>query len=168
MLRVLVPVDGSLNSQHGVKHVAREFAKHQDIEIHLLNVQTPFSNYVTRFTTRSIRMDYHQERAKKALDPARQTLDRAGIAYTVHAEVGDKADCIAETARRLWCDHIVMSTSRKSSLARWIRNSVTNQVIARARVPVTIVAGEADSLMDHLGIPAGLGVGLLILGMVVD
>ena len=56
-------------------------------------------------------------------------LDRAGIPYTVHTVTGDKADCIADTAQRLNCDRIVMGTARKSSLLRWVEDSVTNQVI---------------------------------------
>lgn len=165
MSRVLVPSDGSPNSLHGVRHVAQEFMKNRDLEIHVLNIQPPFSTYVARFTSRQARMEFHQEQAAKALESARQALDRAGIPYNVHTEVGDKADCIAAAARRLRCDRIVMSTARKSSLVRWVEDSVTNQVIERATVPVEIVVGDAASSLERVGIPAGVGTGLLALGM---
>ncbi len=165
MSRVLVPSDGSPNSLHGVRHVAKEFMKNRDLEIHVLNIQRPFSSEVARFTSRRDRMAFHQEQSEMALGPARQALDRSGIPYTVHAEVGDKADCIADAARRLRCDRIVMSTARKSSLVRWVEDSVTNQVIERTTVPVEVIAGDAASSLERVGIPAGVGAGLLALGM---
>lgn len=165
MPRVLVPSDGSPNSLHGVRHVAREFTKNLDLEIHVLNIQRPFSSEVARFTSRRDRMAFHQEQSEMALGPARQALDRSGIPYTVHAEVGNKADCIADAARRLRCDRIVMSTARKSSLVRWVEDSVTNQVIERTTVPVEVIAGDAASSLERVGIPAGVGAGLLALGM---
>jgi nucleotide-binding universal stress UspA family protein len=110
-------------------------------------------------------MEFHQEQADKALAPVRQALDRSGIPYTIHTEVGDKADCIADAARRLRCDRIVMSTARKSSLVRLLEDSVTNQVIERATVPVEVIAGDAASSLERVGIPAGVGAGLLVLWM---
>ncbi|MDO8440777.1 MAG: universal stress protein [Polaromonas sp.] len=98
MSRVLVPSDGSPNSLHGVRHVAKEFMKNRGLDIHVLNIQRPFSSEVARFTSRRDRMAFHQEQSEMALGPARQALDRSGIPYTVHTEVGDKADCIADAA----------------------------------------------------------------------
>ena len=168
MLRVLVPSDGSPNSEYGVRHVVSEFMKNRYLEIHVLNVQRPFSKHVARFTSRRARMEFHQEQAEKALEPARQALDRSGIPYAVHTEVGDKADCIADAARRLRCDRIVMSTARKSSLVRLVEDSVTNKVIARTTVPVEVIAGDAASRLERVGIPAGIGAGLLVLAMAAE
>ena len=70
--------------------------------------------------------------------------------------------------RSLHCDRIVMSTARKSSLVRLVQNSVTNQVIERTTVPVEVIAGDAAPGLERVGIPAGVGAGLLVLGMVVD
>jgi nucleotide-binding universal stress UspA family protein len=164
-MRVLVPSDGSPSSLHGVRHVVREFLKSRDLEIHVLNVQAPFSKYIGRFASRRARIELHQELAEKALEPVRRTLDVYGIAYTVHTEIGDKAVCIAEAARRLQCERIVMGTARKSSLIRWAENSLTNQVIERTTVPVEVIAGDAPSSLERVGIPAGLGAGLLVLWM---
>lgn len=163
MLRVLVPSDGSPNSQYGVRHVVSEFTKNPDLEVHLLNVQAPFSKHIGRFTSRRSRNQAHQEQSERALRPVRQVLDRSGIPYTVHTEVGDKASCIADVARRLHCDRIVMGTARKSSLLRWVEDSVTNKVLERATVPVEMVAGEAPSNLERVGIPAGIGTGLALL-----
>ena len=165
MLRVLVPSDGSSNSQYGVRHVVSEFMKNRDIDIHVLNVQRPFSKHIGRFVSMRNRIEFHQEQAEKALAPVRLALDSSGIPYTLHTETGDEANCIADAARRLRCDCIVMSTARKSSLVRWVEDSVTNQVIERTTVPVVVIGGDAASSLERVGIPAGVGAGLLVLWM---
>lgn len=168
MLKVLIPLDGSSSSQYGVRHVVSEFMKNQNMEIHVLNVQAPFSRHVARYTSQRARKAFHLEQAEKALAPARKVLDRSGIPYIVHTEVGNKADCIADAVSRLHCDRIVMSTARKSSLVRLVQNSVTNQVIERTTVPVEVIAGDTAPSLERIGIPAGVGAGLLVLGMAVD
>jgi nucleotide-binding universal stress UspA family protein len=163
MPRVLVPSDGSANAQYGVHYVVCEFMKNPQLEIHVLNVRPPFTRSVSQFIGRQARMEFHHEQAEKALAPVRQALQSAGVPYTVHTEIGDTADCIAAVARRLHCDRIVMSTARKSSLLRLLEGSVTNQVIERATVPVEVIAGDAASSLERVGIPAGVGAGLLVL-----
>ena len=163
MLRVLAPSDGSSNSQYGVRHVVNEFMKNRDLEIHILNVQRPFSKHIGRFVSKRNRTEFHQEQAETALKRVRQALDSSGIPYTVHTETGDNASCIADAARRLRCDRIVMGTARKSSLVRWAEDSVTNKVIERTTVPVEVIAGDAASGLERVGIPAGVGAGLVVL-----
>ena len=145
MLKILVPVDGSSNSLHAVRHVVNEFRKNAALEIHLLNVQTPFSQYVSRFVSRRDRHDFHRDQAELALLPSRQMLDRFGVPYE---------------ARRLHCDHIVVGAARKSSLIRMVENSTINKVIELTTVPVKVVAGDPVSPLERYGIPAGVGTGL--------
>ena len=163
MLKVLIPVDSSRNCQFAVKHVVKQFMNNTAMEIHLLNVQPPFSRYIAQFTSERSRQDYHRNEAEKALRPIRQMLDGFGIPYSVHAEVGEKAKCITDTARRLRCDQIVMSTARKNSLTRWVENSVTNKVLELTSVPVEVIAGDAVSKWERYGIPAGIGTALALL-----
>jgi nucleotide-binding universal stress UspA family protein len=157
MLRVLIPVAGSRNCQFAVNHVIRQFMANTAMEIHLLNVQPPFSSYIARFVSRKVLHDYHRDEAETALRPIRQMLDRFSIPYSEHIEVGNRANCIVGTARRLRCDQIVMSTARKNTLTRLIENSVTNKVLELASVPVEVIAGDAVSRWERYGVPAGLG-----------
>ena len=165
MLKVLIPVDGSRNCQFAVKHVIKQFMKNTAMEVHLLNVQPPFSKYIAQFASNRSRKDYHRDQAEKALDPIRRMLDGFSIPYSAHAEVGDKAKLIADTARRLRCDKIVRGTARKNSLTRLVENSVTNEVVELTTVPVQIIAGDAISRWERYGIPVSLGtaVGLFLL-----
>jgi nucleotide-binding universal stress UspA family protein len=163
MLKVLIPVDGSRNCQFAVKHVIKEFMNNTAMEIHLLNVQPPFSRDIARFVSRKSLRDYHRDEAEKALGPIKQMLDGFSIPYSVHAEVGERAKIITDTARRLRCDHIVMSTARKNSLTRLVENSVTNRVLELTSVPVELIAGDAVSKWERYGIPAGIAAVLALM-----
>jgi len=157
MLKVLVPVDGTRNCEFAVRHVVRQFMNNTAMEIHLLNVQAPFSSYITRFVSRKNVQDYHHDEAEKALRPIRQLLDSLGVPYALHVEVGDRAERITATAHRLRCDLIVIRAARKSSLTRLVENSTTNRVLELTTVPVEVIAGDAISRWERYGIPAGLG-----------
>jgi Ca2+-transporting ATPase len=168
MLKVLIPVDGSRNCQFAVKHVIKEFMNNTAMEIHLLNVQPPFSRHIARFVSRKSLRDYHRDQAEMALGPVKQMLDGFGIPYSAHAEVGERAKTISDRARSLRCDHIVMSTARKNSLTRLIEGSVTNKVLQLTSVPVEIIAGDAVSKWERYGIPAGVGAALALAFALMD
>jgi len=157
MLKVLVPVDSSRNSHYAVRHVIKEFTKNTAMEIHLLNVQPMFSQYIARFVSKKDRDAFHRDEAEKVLRPIGHMLDCAGVPHTMHVEVGNKVRLIVEAARRLRCDHIVMSTTRKSSLIRMVEDSVTIEVLELTSVPVEVIAGDAASKAERYGIPAGVG-----------
>ena len=157
MLNILVPIDGSRSSLFAVPHVIREFMKNRALQIHVLNVQPPLSWHVARFISKQSRDDFHRDQAEKALRPVRRALDSAGVSYALHFETGsDKARLITETARRLECDHIVMSVARKNSLTRMLEDSTTNKVLELTPVPVEVIAGDAVSRLERYGIPAGI------------
>jgi nucleotide-binding universal stress UspA family protein len=137
--------------------VVAEFHKRSATEIHLLNIQPPFSRHVAQFASRRNRAAYHREQGERALEPARRLLEQAGVPHTTHIELGEKAQVIAREARRLRCDRIVMATARKNSLTRMIEDSVTNEVLELTTVPVEVIAGDAVSKWERYGIPAGIG-----------
>jgi YjbE family integral membrane protein len=160
MIKVLVPVDASRNAQHAVRHVIREFRKNPGFEVHLLNVQAPFSRHVAQFVAKKDRDQYHREQSEAVLAPLVAMLDEFGIPHAEHVKVGAKAATIADEARRLQCDHIVMATARKNSITRMVDASVTNKVLDLTSVPVEVVVGDSVSKLERFGIPVGLGAGL--------
>ena len=165
MTSVLVPVDSSRNSQYAVRYVVNEYMNNPAMQIHLLNVQSPFSRYTSRFIGKKGRDTFHREEAEKVLMPIRQLLKSRNVPYEMHAEVGGKAQVITNMARRLRCTQIVMSTARKNSLTRMIEDSVTTKVLELTTVPVQIIPGDAVSRWERYGIPAAVGsaIALLIL-----
>jgi YjbE family integral membrane protein len=169
MTRVLVPVDDSPNARHAVRHVVNQFMKSAAMEVHLLNIQPPFSRHIARFVSRRNRAAFHREQGEKALQSARRLLENHGVPYAVHIEIGDKAKVIVSAARRLRCGQIVMATARKNSLTRMIEDSTTNKVLELTTVPVEVISGEAVSPWERYGIPVGLSSLLaLLLAAIVD
>jgi len=156
MTRILIPVGGTRNDTFALQHVVKRFMNSGAMEVHLVNVQKPFSSYVAQFSSRENRMGHHREQAEKALAPATAMLDTFSIPYVVHTEIGDKASLITETARRLGCDGIVMATARKNSLTRWVEASVTDRVLALTPVPVEVIAGDSMSKWERYGIPSAI------------
>ena len=163
MLRVLIPVDGTRNSEFALRHVVNERMKNPAMEIHLLNVQPSFSRHISQFVGKKARDSFHHDEAEKALRPARQLIEKFGLPYSAHIKVGNKADIIVDEAQRLHCQRIVMSTARKNSLTRMIEDSTTNKVLEKTSVPVEVIAGESISQFERYGLPTGLGAALALL-----
>ena len=160
---LLLPCDGSSNALCAVRHAVDAFRRGEALLVHLLNVQQPFSAHVARYVSREVRADFHRERADEALAEARRLLDAAGVPYRVHTEVGDKVSCIADAARRLRCDRVVIGTARKSALVRAVENSLTNRLLERCSVPVEVIGGAPAGALERVGIPAGVGAGIALL-----
>lgn len=160
MLKVLVPVGGSSSSRQAVQYVIDEYRSNPALEIHLLNVQRPFSSHITQFIDSAVVSEAHQDASQEALRPIRQMLDSVGAPYSVHCAVGDSATSIAAAAEQLQCDHIVISSERKNSMIRAVEGSVTNKVLELTTVPVVAIAGDPASKLERYGIPAGVGAGL--------
>ena len=165
MRRVLVPVDGSPNSEQAVRHVVAEFARDPRIEVHLLNVQTPLSRHVSRFVSRRDAGAYHREESEKALAPARRLLEQHGVAHGTHSVIGERAKSIVDAARRLHCTHIVIGSARRKSLTRMFEDSTLDKVLELTSVPVEVVAGGEVSRLERFGNPAGVGAVLTLLAV---
>ena len=162
MKRILVPVDGSRNSELALRRVITQFMSDSALEVHLLHVRPPLPQYVARFVSGRNRASYHRDEAEKATRPARDLLERFGVPYACHMEIGDKAEVISFVARRLRCDQIVMGTARKNSLTRLVENSITNKVLAHTQVPVEVIVGDAISPYERYGVPAAAAIGTAI------
>ncbi|MFO1305657.1 MAG: universal stress protein [Burkholderiales bacterium] len=160
MLKILVPVDGSRNAFHAIRHVIGEYRRHPGFEVHLLNVQAPFSRHIAKWVARRDREDHHKAQAEAVLAPLREMLESASVPFAQHVRVGRRAETIADEAKRLKCDHIVLATARKNSLTRMVESSITNRVLELTSVPVEVVVGDSVSKLERYGIPLGLGAGL--------
>ena len=101
MKRVLLPVDRAGHCDAAVKHLIKEFNTNTAMEIHLLNVQSPFNGDIARFVSRKALREYHREEGEKVLMQVRKQLDAVGIPYCSHVEVGKRAETITHAARRL-------------------------------------------------------------------
>lgn len=142
MKRVLLPIDGSECSLRGVALVISkrsQYANPDDLDIHLVNVQVPFSRDVSRFASHEQIADFHREVSDKLMHDACELLDAAGAKYTCHHEVGHVAETIAGLAESLHCDQIVMGTHGRGALAELLMGSITVKVLHLSTIPVLLV-----------------------------
>ena len=111
MLKALVAVDGSISSDHAVKHVIGLVQACPSMEILLLNVQEPIDDWQVRRFLRPEEIDAIGEaKGGDALKSARTMLDAANVRYTPSVLTGPVAETIARVAREQGCDNIVMGT----------------------------------------------------------
>ena len=83
---------------------------------------------------------YHLEQGLATLQPVRQVLDAAGVAYQHHVVVGHPADVICRFATEQGFDEIVMGSHGRTGLMKLLMGSVASEVSQRAPVKVTLIA----------------------------
>lgn len=142
MKRVLIPVDGSECALRGVSLVISKRALYlepDDLEIHLVNVQSPFSHDVSRFVSHDQITDFHRAESEKAMAPAKALLDQAGAKYICHHEIGNIAETITRLANTLDCDQIIMGTHGRGALEELVMGSITLKVVHLSTIPVLLI-----------------------------
>ena len=142
MKRVLIPIDGSDCALRGVSLIIAQGADDLDpenVEIHLVNVQAPFSHDISRFASHQQIAAFHREESDKVVRGACRLLDAAGFGYTLHQEVGKVAETITGLAETLHCDQIVMGTHGRGALAELLTGSTALKVMHRSRISLLLV-----------------------------
>ena len=141
MLKALVPVDGSNNSLCAVRHVIKLVHDREPLEIHLLNVQPPLRGDVTTFVATEDVEGFHLDEGRNALMRASELLNEAGLHYTKHIYVGHAAQVIAEVAKELGCDKVIMGTHGRGTITQLLMGSVSHEAIHKLdpSIPITLV-----------------------------
>jgi len=162
MLKALVPVDGSSNALCAVRHVIKLVRDREPLEIHLLNVQPPFRGDVTAFVGKQTVREYHMDEGQKALQRACELLDEAGVPYTKHIHIGNPPEVIAECAKEMRCDKVIMGTHGYGTVTQLLMGSISHKAIhlLDPAIPVTLVkdgygAAERERAAERAEATAG-------------
>ena len=140
MQAVLVPVDGSPSAQRAVEWVGQVLGHQAGAHVHLVNVQPAVDAWeVTSHLGSSEIAQWQAASRPGVLDPAAKQLLAAGVTVTTHARVGDIAMTIADCARDLRCDAIVMGTRGLGIVPSLLLGSTALKVIHLAEAPVTLI-----------------------------
>jgi nucleotide-binding universal stress UspA family protein len=139
MQTVLLPVDGSPSAQRAVEWIAPTL-RQPGAQVHLVNVQPPVDAWeAASHLDPSAIVQWQAAASAAILDPAAKQLRAAGVTVTTHAVVGDVATSIADRARDLQCDAIVMGTRGLGVIQTLLLGSVAVKVIHLADQPVTLI-----------------------------
>jgi len=140
-MKILIPVDGSANSQRAVDRVIKNIdALKEYPQLLLLNVQwNVAAGNVKLFINQETINDYYREQGLAALQPARAALDAAALPYQYHISVGTPAEAIVQYAHEQGVDQIVMGRQGQGGLQALLLGSVVNKVLLLANCPVMLV-----------------------------
>jgi nucleotide-binding universal stress UspA family protein len=140
MKKILLPVDGSPNSDRAVRHAIALAQAVASLEIYLLNVQEPIDAWEVRRFLPAAEIEAMQESAGgDALKSARALLDAAAVAYHPEVRIGPVPETIATAAAEHGCDAIVMGTRGHGGVDNLVLGSVATKVVHLSGVPVTLV-----------------------------
>jgi nucleotide-binding universal stress UspA family protein len=138
--RILLPVDGSVSSDHAVKYVIGLARDGVELDVHLMNVPVLIeSMYLNRFLTREMLTDFYRQEGDKALESASALLDHARVPYRRVVEAGNAAQTIVRYAHAQGCCQIVLGSRGMSAVANLVLGSVAVRVLHLADVPVTLI-----------------------------
>lgn len=140
MLRIVMPVDGSKNSDRAVRYLISLAEARADVEVHMLNVQESANAWeVRRFLKEREIRQLQLQHGEQQLQSAKRLLQRAGVRHDAHVLIGDVAGTIARFASRRRCDVIIMGTRGMGSVPNLLLGSIATKVVHLSRVPVTLV-----------------------------
>ena len=138
---VLVPIDGSPQSQRALEHALTEFP---DATVTAINVIDPASAaYDSPMAAGPVGVEEWYENAEEAaeeiFEEARKTADEYDVDIETVTEVGQPARTITEYADVEEFDQIVIGSHGRSGVTRILLGSVAETVVRRAPCPVTVV-----------------------------
>lgn len=136
---IVVPIDGSKPALRALDHAMAVLKRLGGGELHLVNVQPPVDNLVTTFVGKAEVTDYHREEGMKALQPAGDRCKAAGVTAKLHIGVGKAGPVIAGFVKQHNAGQIVMGARGLGGAAGMLLGSVSRDVIAETKVPVTVV-----------------------------
>jgi nucleotide-binding universal stress UspA family protein len=133
--RVLVPIDGSPQSEKALQFAAGEWP---DADFLLLHVIDPVeAGYSPSVLPSGSEKWYEQAKsnAEELFEQARETLGRDADA---RVEVGRPSRTIVEVTEDADVDHVVIGSHGRTGVSRVLLGSVAEHVVRRSPVPVTV------------------------------
>ncbi len=139
---VLVPVDGSSESEKALEYVLEELSNPTVTLIHVVNPVSSFGYGGDDYFDAEAYQE-HVERQRESGEELLETYRERAAKYGIEAETvlktGTPAREILETADSNGVSQIVMGSRGRSGVGRVLFGSVAEAVTRRASVPVTIV-----------------------------
>ena len=139
-MKILLAVDGSDYTRKMLDYVCANKALFDASHSYtVFNAQTPLPPHARSALGGQVVQDYHEDEAKKVLEPAVAALGAQGLPVTSEWKTGSAGETIAAAAQEGGYDMIIMGSHGHGALARLVMGSVANQVLAHCGVPVLLV-----------------------------
>jgi nucleotide-binding universal stress UspA family protein len=140
--QILVPVDGSPQSEKAFEYVLEEIPEPAITLLHVINPVSVFAYaHGDEFDLEGYRRaeQRHREKAERMLEEHQERAAARGLTVETVLTAGKPADRILETVEDRDVDHVVMGSHGRSGVGRVLFGSVAETVTRRSPVPVTII-----------------------------
>jgi nucleotide-binding universal stress UspA family protein len=139
-MKILFPADGSKYTKKALGFLVthENFCGPED-ELVVLNVQPPMPPRVRAMVGSTAVHQFHQEEARRVLDPIEKFLKRHKIEHAERWVVGMAAPEILKASNKEGAHLIVMGTHGHGLIGRAIMGSVAQRVVTESQVPVLLV-----------------------------
>jgi nucleotide-binding universal stress UspA family protein len=136
---LLVPLAGTPESETVLKHLPRLARRGSTVT--LLRAEMPAA--LEQYTDLC---DAALERARRYLEGVRERLCDLDARVRTVARIGAPADTILAVARDVGATLILLSTGRRTGLARFLFGSVPGTVVKCSPVPVLVIPARAEKV----------------------
>ncbi len=139
--KILLPTDGSKHANKAAEH-AIWIARKSGAEIIALTVMETSSLVGLQADDLIVRLkEMLEEEASRSLEAVKKLVEEsgAGVKITLRTDEGSPADAILRTIEKEGVDLVVMGTSGKHGLDRFLLGSVAEKVVRSAGCPVLVV-----------------------------
>ena len=138
--RILVPVDFSANSLHALDY-AVEFAKPAKAELIVISVIEPLYYAMSEFAAPPVGelLDEQRRQSRARVERLEASYAKRKVRLRALLQVGRPYEVIADAAKRLKADLIVMATHGRTGVSRLLLGSVAERVVRIAACPVVTV-----------------------------
>lgn len=139
--KIFVPFDGSGCALRALEHAVAQARRMGDCAIHVAHAHEEPLIYgeIAVYVPREKMTKLQREHSEDVLARAEPILKAAGLPYEKEILVGPVAQVLAERARLLGCDAIVMGTHGLTALGSIVMGSVAAKLVHLSAIPVTLV-----------------------------
>ena len=137
-MKVLVPIDGSAQSEHAVDYAADTLEPDEIVLLHVIDpVEAGYSAAATMPGYSEEWYENRKEEASSLFEEAESRLEGFDVETVI--EVGRPSRTIVSYIEEYDIDHVVMGSHGRSGMTRILLGSVAESVVRRSPIPVTIV-----------------------------
>ena len=139
-MKILLAVDGSDYTRKMLDYVTGNQGLFDPSHTFvLLTAQPELPPHVRSSLGAAAVKDYHEDEARKVLEPAAAALAAKGIQAEAVWKAGPAGTTVAQAAEEGGFDMVIMGTHGHGSLGRLVMGSVSTQVLAHCAVPVLLI-----------------------------
>lgn len=139
-MKILLAVDGSEYTRKMLDYViANKSLFDASHRYTLFTAQPALPPHARSALGANVVHDYHEDEAKKVLEPAMAQLAAAGLNADSAWKAGHVGDTIAARAKEGGYDMVIMGSHGHGALGRLVMGSVSTQVLAQCGVPVLLI-----------------------------